>query len=113
MPVELISITIRPISLAVRMFANLVMGHIMIARLNFVIVYPYSRWQVWLGVSIILSSYSYLFELIVFIAQNMIFLYLYTIFFYYIKKQQLSNRSIIVYVIAENGVMRIIHIFYP
>ena len=39
-PVELISIIIRPISLAVRMFANSVMGHTMIAGLNFVTVYP-------------------------------------------------------------------------
>lgn len=77
-PVELISILIRPISLAVRMFANLVMGHIMIAGLNFVTAYPCGGWWVWSGISTVLSSYLYLFELIVFIAQNMIFLYLYT-----------------------------------
>jgi len=39
-PVELISILIRPISLAVRMFANLVMGHIMISGYNFATAYP-------------------------------------------------------------------------
>ena len=43
-PVELISTLIRPISLAVRMFANLVMGHIMIAGLNFVTAYPCGGW---------------------------------------------------------------------
>jgi len=52
-PVELISVLIRPISLAVRMFANLVMGHIMIAGLNFVTAYT----LMWV-ISLVWNKYS-------------------------------------------------------
>ena len=51
--VELISVIIRPISLAVRMFANLVMGHIMIAGLNFVTAYT----LMWV-ISLVWNKYS-------------------------------------------------------
>jgi F-type H+-transporting ATPase subunit a len=39
-PVELISVIIRPVSLAIRMFANLAMGHVMIAGFKFATAYP-------------------------------------------------------------------------
>ena len=81
-PVELISIIIRPISLAVRMFANLAMGHVMIAGFNFATSYPCGGWWGWFCTSTVFSTYFYLFELIVVFLQSIIFLYLMTTYFW-------------------------------
>jgi len=81
-PVELISILIRPISLAVRMFANLVMGHIMISGYNFATAYSCGGWWGWYCATTVGSIYLYVFELIVLFLQSAIFLYLVTTYFW-------------------------------
>ena len=81
-PVELISVIIRPVSLAIRMFANLAMGHVMIAGFKFATAYPCGGWWGWFCATTTASSYLILFEFVVLILQSAIFLYLVTTYFW-------------------------------
>lgn len=81
-PVELLSILIRPISLGVRMFANLTMGHIMIFGFHFATSYLAKGWWLWTCINSTMLFWFYIFEIIVVYAQSIIFLYLVSTYLY-------------------------------
>lgn len=81
-PVELLSILIRPVSLGVRMFANLTMGHIMIFGFHHATSYLAKGWWLWSCVNSTFLFWFYIFEIIVVYAQSIIFLYLVSTYLY-------------------------------